>query len=378
VGDHGQGVRELIEGLLTDELASVTPRLTRHHVLLGESAEGERVTIDPQPSVVLVCGTSGSGKSTLTTGLLERLAAGTYQFVIIDPEGDYTSLEIATVLGSPERAPLTEEILDVLSAPARSAAVNLLGVSLAHRPPYFNDLLAKLLELRSRTGRPHWLVVDEAHHLLPKSWAPAAESMPAQMQGAVYITVHPENIAPSVLELVSHLVIVGDEPAKTMQGFCDAVGEKTPRGVPAEKLASGHALYWRRGSNKALVLRSEPPKTERKRHSRKYAEGNLGPKHSFYFRGREGKLNLKAHNLFLFLQMGEGVDDETWDFHLRRHDYSEWMREHIKDDKLADETQQIESDKSRTPAESRAAVREAVEKRYTLPADEPSGAFGKH
>jgi hypothetical protein len=88
---------------------------------------------------------------------------------------------------------------------------------------------------------------------------------------------------------------------------------------------------------------------------------------SFFFRGSDNKLNLRAQNLILFLQLGDGVDDETWLHHLHAHDYSTWMRASIGDDELADEVQSIE-DSDSDPKESRKHLREAVEARYTLPA----------
>jgi hypothetical protein len=56
---------------------------------------------------------------------------------------------------------------------------------------------------------------------------------------------------------------------------------------------------------------------------------------SFYFRGPRGKHNIKAQNLNVFCQIGEGIGDETWMFHLRRNDYSRWMRDVIKNLELA-------------------------------------------
>jgi len=53
-------------------------------------------------------------------------------------------------------------------APAHAfAAANRagLGIELEHRPAFFQTLLPQFQELRARTGRPHWVVVDEAHHL---------------------------------------------------------------------------------------------------------------------------------------------------------------------------------------------------------------------
>lgn len=368
--DHGAGVAELIDHLLADDLAAASPKLTRHHVPLGDG-QG----IDPHAAGVMVCGTSGSGKSTLTTGLLERLAAAGYQFAVIDPEGDYTTLPFAVVLGDPSRAPLVAEVVDVLRHPDRNAVVNLLGVALDHRPGFFAELLPALLDLRAKTGRPHWLIVDETHHLLPAGWAPAGQTVPAQLRGMLSITVHPGSVSPAVLGNIDTVLAVGGKPHETIREFCDAAGTAFPRTPEVDKLPSGDAVLWRVGSGEAVRVTTDPPKTERKRHSRKYAEGNLGPDRSFYFRGPDGKLNLKAHNLLLFLQMADGVDDETWGHHLRKHDYSAWMRHQVKDDELADEVEAAEGNTTLTPAQSRAAVRAAVEGRYTLPADKPSGVI---
>ena len=37
-------------------------------------------------------------------------------------------------------------------------------------------------------------------------------------------------------------------------------------------------------------------------------------------------MNLRAQNLMIFLQIAEGIDDRTWEHHLRKGDYSEWFR----------------------------------------------------
>ncbi len=116
------------------------------------------------------------------------------------------------------------------------------------------------------------------------------------------------------------------------------------------------------------MLRLLPGQTVRHRHSRKYAEGELEPQNSFYFRGPEQKLNLRAQNLIIFLQLAEGVDPETWLFHLRHGDYSAWFREAIKDPDLAAEATRVEQDPEATAASSLAKIRELIENRYTLPA----------
>ena len=87
----------------------------------------------------------------------------------------------------------------------------------------------------------------------------------------------------------------------------------------------------------------------------------------------DGKLNLKAQNLFTFLQLADGVDDATWEHHRGQGDFSKWAREEIKDERLAEELAKVESDKKASPKDTRAAVRAAIETRYTLPADTASG-----
>jgi hypothetical protein len=369
--DHGAGVIELIDRLIACDLAELAPTLVRHHIELGRTDQGP-IAIDPYATNILVCGTSGSGKSTLTTGLLERLCKAGYQFAIIDPEGDYTSFEGAVVLGGTHREPLVDEVLDVIRDPSHNVVANLLGVAVARRPETFTRLMLALSDLRARTGRPHWLVVDEAHHMLPAAWEPASDPGLVRTHGTIYVTVHPGQMAPTILNTIDTLLAVGEHPVETLIELCHAAKLAPPIVRSQGPLAPGHALYWKVGSADTMVVRVEPPQQERTRHSRKYVEGNIGQSRSFYFRGPAGKLNLKASNLLLFVELGDGVDDETWEFHRRNGDYSRWFRDEIKDEQLASEAEAIErSDEE--PADTRAAIRAAVEKRYTLPADVPSG-----
>jgi hypothetical protein len=107
---------------------------------------------------------------------------------------------------------------------------------------------------------------------------------------------------------------------------------------------------------------------ERLRHARQYAEGELSAEQSFYFRGPESKLKLRAQNLKTFLQLAEGVDDETWMFHLRNGDYSAWFESMIKDNELKRQAAEIEQDPNTSPSDSRERIKQAVEARYTAPA----------
>jgi hydroxymethylpyrimidine pyrophosphatase-like HAD family hydrolase len=370
-GERGTGVIELIDRMLESDLADLEPRLERHLIPLGKDGQDEEVRLPPYGVNVLLAGTSGSGKSTFATGILERLAERHYQFCIIDPEGDYEGFQGAVVLGDGSRAPLVKEAIALLERPDRNAVVNLLALGLDERQAFFDELFAALLELRARSGKPHWIVIDETHHLLPAKWSRTPRTPAKQPHGLMLITVHPDQVAKDALSWVDLAVAIGKSPAETLATFAAALGESAPP-VGAEPLATGEAVaWWRRPERVPVRFRSIPPHSERRRHLRKYAEGELGDS-SFYFRGPEGKLNLRAQNLQLFLQMADGVDDDTWTWHLRNGDYSRWFREKIKDDALAEEAERIEQAPELSARESRAQMRRRVEERYTGAADHSS------
>jgi hydroxymethylpyrimidine pyrophosphatase-like HAD family hydrolase len=380
-GHHGAGVIELIGRLVEEDLRAWDERLKRHHLLLGTKEDGSEVRTPPYAGGLLIAGPSGSGKSTAATSFLEQLVEQKYQFCILDPEGDYEDLEGSITLGNSRQAPTPDEVLRSLGNPETNLAVNLIGLPLADRPAFFQTLLPHLLELRIRTGRPHWLIIDEAHHLLPASWQPTSSSLPQELDRVVLITVHPDHVAPALLALVETVIAVGAAPGETLRQFCTAVGEAPPR-VAAAKGESGEVVVWSRRAGRAPVrVRVPPSRTERRRHTRKYAEGELPPELSFFFRGPKGKLNLRAQNLILFMQLADGVDDDTWVYHLRRGDYAAWFREKIKDEELAAEAERVAKLTTAKPGETRALIKAAIEQRYTLPASPsfpvPGTAFAK-
>jgi len=361
----GHGVNELIERLLGDDLGSLAARLGRHAILLGRRDDGSDVTIEPYGTSILVAGPSGSGKSTFSTGVIERIAERGYQFCAIDPEGDYPALADAIVLGNADTPPTLSEVLDLLAQPGRSAIVNLLGLAVLDRPAFFEALMPRLEELRARTGRPHWVIVDEAHHLMPALVTPRDRPERELPRGLFLITVHPERLASGLLAGVDVVVATAQAPEQVIKSVCAALDAPVPPlpPVPGQR----ELLSWfRRSQQSPFSLRSVPGQSERRRHVKKYAQGELGEDKSFYFRGPGKQLNLRAQNLALFVQLAEGVDDQTWLYHLEHGDYSRWFRDAIKDEGLAEEAAQIESLSGSSAAASRARIRLAIEQRYTL------------
>lgn len=362
-GDHGAGVVEAIDAILSEDSKPLQAAARRRRITIGEDDDAA-LTVDG--GAVLIAGSSGIGKSTLATALLEKLAAQGFQLCVFDPEGDYDDLEGAVVLGDATNQPAAKEVMDFLQQPdAAPLVVNLLGFQVHDRPAFFRELIARIADLRGEFARPHWLLIDEAHHMLPGASDVAAATLPADLAATLYVTVHPEQMARQALEGVRTVIGVGPHADDVLRSFCEAIGIEAPS-VPQGD-ARESVLFWQRDRNRApRWLRPDRPKQGHKRHTRKYAEGELGEDKSFYFRGPRGDLNLRAQNLMLFLQLADGVDDATWLFHLHRGDYARWFREAIKDDALADEAESVQD--GQDPARTRAQLREIVERRYTAPA----------
>lgn len=360
-GAAGEGVAELIEELVANDLERAEAWLERHHVALGTRPDRTTVWLPPYGRNVLVAGASGSGKSTFATGLIERLAEHRYQVCVIDPEGDYVGLSTLVTIGNQRHAPGIGEVTAVLRDPYVHANASLLGVRLADRPAYFAQLAAHLQAMRLRSGRPHWLVVDEAHHLLPGHWG----HTPQLLRECVFVTVHPDRLAPSVIGSIDVLIVVGASPNRALREFAAASGRR-PAELPGEQRKDHVTCWLLRSDEGPFAMRVIPGRAERIRHHRKYAEGDVRYK-SFYFRGPEGKHNLRAQNLNIFCQIAEGISEDTWMFHLCRHDYSRWMRDVIRNSDLAAAVEDIERRADLAPVQSRALVCAAIEARYTLP-----------
>jgi hypothetical protein len=366
---RGAGVAELCEELINTDLADYDSKLKRRSLTLGDTVPANQpVLVNPRRGSILVAGRSGSGKSTAVAGVLEQLVDQEYQFCLIDPEGDYDGFTGALSFGGAKEAPDAKAILRALESPDESAIVNLLGVSLDDRPAFLASLLPHLEHLRNRTGRPHWLIVDEAHHLLPPSWSPVEPTLPRILKNTILITVHPEHVAKAALLMVDVVLGIGESASDVLRSFAAVVETGAPQyHGPAPQ--PGEGVAWFPKSDKCLVLlKTVRSARERLRHVRQYAEGELSPQQSFFFRGPESKLNLRAQNLRSFLQLADGVDDETWLFHLRRGDFSSWFKTIIKDEELAREAAQIEHDSDASAENSRERIREAIDSRYTASA----------
>jgi HAD superfamily hydrolase (TIGR01484 family) len=241
---HGGGVEELIARMLADDLHSIEPRLARHHLLLGHTADGQEIRLSPYGATMLITGPRGGGKSSLAAALIDRLAASRYQFCIVDPDGSYEQLAQATAIGHGQEQLDMEAVIQLLSKPRQNAHVSLASLAADARQRTFVALVAQLARLRAKTGRPHWIIVDDAEHLLPVAARDESLPLPAQLDRVVLITETPRRLSAGALSQVDTVAVVGDRPQETLSEFCEAAGRTAPS-VSDTPLSAGEALYWR-------------------------------------------------------------------------------------------------------------------------------------
>ncbi len=364
-GAEAEGVCELIEQLVDNDLQKLRLEMTRAKLPIGTSDQGP-VSIDAYNSRVLIAGPSRSGKSRLTCGLLERLGAERYQFCVVDPEADFDGFPGAVTLGSTTNAPDVEHVVLALKNPDNRVTVNLVGLAFAERPAYFARLLNAVQDLRLTTGRPHWFVVEEAHHMLYPDWKHASQALPSDFPGLLLVTVHPSELATEVLTRVDTVIATGKDAHEVINDFAAAQNFKM---TPFERVEMDdyEVLLWLRSSPETVVrVRLLPTMHEHRRHVRKYAQGDVGYHRSFFFTGADFRLNLQASNLRIFVRIADGVDDDTWLHHLHLGHYAQWFQEVIKDQELADLAEGL-SNSDASAADSRHAINTFIHSRYTLP-----------
>jgi hypothetical protein len=300
----------------------------------------------------------------LAIGILERLSPRGAQCCIIDPEGDYQGVENSVTLGNAERAPSVEEVISLLERPGDHCTVSMFSIDKEDRPAYFDKLFHGLAELRSRTGRPHWIVVDEAHYAVPKGWKPAENWSDSKLQGMIFITAYHDKLSKVLLEHIDWIISIADEPQSAIQDICEVLGEPTPQLESTTVQQPHQALAWRRGSDRLVWFNRLEAQSDARRHAHSHYEGEMDEHLQFVFRGPESSLNLVTPNVKQFLSIAAGVDEKTWDFHRARNDYSRWFDDVIKHGDLAEDIRHLEASTEVDALDNRDQILALIRERF--------------
>ena len=112
----------------------------------GYTEDGREFSLAVRGRNVLVAGDAKSGKSWVAGLLCEQLILHGYCVCVIDPEGDYRSLEAlpgVTVLGGEDPPPTPRELLRALRYPDRSVVIDLSRLPQDEKIEYIRDRPAR-------------------------------------------------------------------------------------------------------------------------------------------------------------------------------------------------------------------------------------------
>jgi hypothetical protein len=126
-GARGAGVVELIDRIVAEDAGILPPERLGLPICTDRSGVAWR--LGPQDSL-LIAGGSGSGKSRFVTHLTERMLEKRQEFCLIDPEGDYETLEGAIKIGDEEWPPSIDETVRLLGRTDLSIVVSTMALDL--------------------------------------------------------------------------------------------------------------------------------------------------------------------------------------------------------------------------------------------------------
>jgi hydroxymethylpyrimidine pyrophosphatase-like HAD family hydrolase len=195
-GAYCEGFLELARDLVATDLADAEPR---HTVVVGVRDDGEPVEITPCRDSFLVYGPDGTGKTALCNRLLEQFLASSYQCCVIDAEAG--GLQVpgeVEVFGDAHEVPRLTDILTALDQPTASVAINLAALGVETRPVFTDALLVQLQALHDRLGRPHVVMIRQAHSFLADGVT--ASSARLSEVTMIYATAEPERLPARIVD----------------------------------------------------------------------------------------------------------------------------------------------------------------------------------
>jgi hydroxymethylpyrimidine pyrophosphatase-like HAD family hydrolase len=265
---RGDGVLEIIADLIEHDLERTPPRKPRRVVALGKLAGGEAATVPAAGVSMLVLGPPRSGKSSFAIRVLERLSDCGYQYCVLDTRGEYLEFNPAIVFGTPDHAPDSIEVLSALAKPGVHAVACLMAVPPEARRGLVAGLLRRLVALREQTGRPHWVLIDEAQEA-PTDAQVQAELADEPAENAIHVTENAPDLPDAILASVDVVVARGADAHARIVAFADAVSAPRP---PEPLRAPGEGevlLWWRRGGDAPLLVELPRRTAARERESDK-------------------------------------------------------------------------------------------------------------
>ncbi len=356
---------------------SQQPRLSagqmgRRRLILGRQSNGDEVSLAVRGRTILIAGEPGTGKSWLAGLLCEQSILQGYCVCIIDPEGDYRTLEAlpsVITLGGDDPPPHARELVRALRHPDVSVIVDLSKVAHREKREYLRTLLPLLVTLRRNTGLPHKILLDEAHYFL--GGPDVSRLVDLELAGYIFVTYRILSLPAAIRATADAVVMVTREtdPDEAQMLLtmcrpqpCAGVSPDVFRDLQTTEAALLPGAEEAHGQVRRFRL--APRLTAHVRHRTKYLDMPVLDSQAFLFTG-DGRTGVRARTLKEFTGLLTALPADRLAGHLRRHDFSRWIEEVFRDRPLAAHLRKVEAGvESDDPRDVADAVAQAIRARY--------------
>ncbi|MGC1637225.1 MAG: HAD hydrolase family protein, partial [Candidatus Acidiferrales bacterium] len=346
---HGDGPNA-VAGFIREVAgeAKIPPgRMHKYQVAMGTTEDGRVVALGVSGRNLLIAGNPRSGKSWITGLICEKLILQGYSLCVIDPEGDYRTLESlpgVVVFGGEDPPPQLPDIARALRHPDMSAVVDLSHVPHKEKIDYLHSLLPMVAAIRRSTGLPHRIVIDEAHYFLHEP--NAGQLLDLALNAYTLVTCRPSDLNARLRAAIDATIVKRTTDPREVQTLVSMAGNQS---LEAEWKVALKAL----GPNEAALLpgpeesggkleRFElfPRLTPHARHKAKYFDLDLIEPLGFAFTDHGRPLGPPVRTEFVTALKTSPM--AALEGHVHRGDFSRWIGDVFHDPTLAADIRKVE------------------------------------
>jgi hydroxymethylpyrimidine pyrophosphatase-like HAD family hydrolase len=324
-------------------------KIGQHRMSLGTGEDGRELTLSIRGFNVLIAGDPRSGKSWVTGLMCEQLILQGYSVCVIDPEGDYRTLETlpgVVVFGGEDPPPELPDLARVLRHPDMSVVIDLSHAPYPEKMSYMKSLLPMLAAIRRNTGLPHRIVIDEAHYFLHES--NVGELLDLTLGAYTLVTYRLADLHPDLRNALECIIVkrtTDPYENKTLMGMLQAKGSCPAVMSNLASLGIDEAVLLpglRETGGNCLKFKLFPRLTSHVRHKAKYLDVQLLAEQGFRFTVEGETAAGPARTLKDFLALLSIVPPDVLAGHAQRGDFSQWIAEVFHDHALASEIRKVE------------------------------------